>query len=406
MKKLLLLTLFISTQVLSQNQDFFLFNWSSDSLARINAHGLLNFQAEALNSSIAGVFVYGGEIDQEMKDKNLDAHRALNKMEANGFMQFNYQGKLREIGKLGFSWGIQLEQDISAYATYTKDFFELAFYGNSNLEEADLSNSSFTIWNIQKIGVPIAINLSDSTKNKVTEISIQPTLYVGRDYFQVNTNNFFMRTANNGSSITFEGEADIIISDTSDVYNSGIGGGINFHIYQKINRWEARLSGRNLGLVNWKQSLNASFSESRTYNGVPVTDIFNVSDSADAQGYIQDSIINWSEKNTTQWLPGTFEVSVRYRVLEKNYIIGSMRYINTRNFTPQTEVGFAHQGDVFQFGAAAGYGGMTRYLLGGYVGVNLLNFSTQLYSHSFLGGIGYDIPGLAANVGLRIQYSY
>jgi hypothetical protein len=167
-----------------------------------------------------------------------------------------------------------------------------------------------------------------------------------------------------------------------------------------------RLSGRNIGLINWQNSLNAKFDERRTYEGITVEDIFNVSDSISTQGFVEDSLISWSEKNNTQWLPASFEASARYQIIKNNFIIGSIRYVGTKGFIPQTEIGYAHQGKLLQYGVAAGYGGMTNMLFGGYFGVTFLGFNSQIYTHSFLGGIDYDVPGLATNVGLRLQYTY
>jgi hypothetical protein len=392
--------------VQAQNEDIFSNHWANDTISRFGLQGSANFQPQSLNFSFASKFAFGGEINDKLKIKNLNTHGASNTLEANMFTQIFYQSKNYSVGKYDLSYGLTFESDNSAYVKYPIDFYQLVFFGNSYIESADLSQSKATIWDVQKIGTPITMQFSDSTLSHITEFGIQPTLYLGKNYLQFETNQFVMNTAEDGRFITFNGQFNATISDTAGGSYSGVGGGINAHIYQKINKLELRVSARNIGVINWQNSLNANFNQNRTYDGINVDDIFNLTDTVSAQGFIEDSLINWTKGNNTKWLPATFEISARYQIKPKEFIIGAIRYVNTQGFIPQTEVGYKYEGEKLQYGVSAGYGGMTYQMLGGYIGTTIYGINTQLYSHGILGGIAYNTNGLASNIGLRLQYAY
>ncbi len=114
-----------------------------------------DYQSTSLGKDITRSFLYGGFIDQEMKESSSSRHDEINRfgIDLNGDIEYrNHQVRL--FGDSLSGMVIKAGMYHFTSAMYSKDLFDLSFFGNQMFvgDTADLSGSEFSSMTFQKIG--------------------------------------------------------------------------------------------------------------------------------------------------------------------------------------------------------------------------------------------------------------
>lgn len=396
--------LVISFSTLNAQHSFFTFP-IADSTNNINLNGEYKIETSSIQNDLSNKFIYGGKIDSKIKNNSFSTHKKDNTIEIGAIGNLQYSSKIgTNFGIENSFYGFSVSQSLLSYGSYSKDFFELTFYGNSDLPSANLSNSNFQAINIQKYEVKFGWQKIDSLTKNIWQFNIAPSFIIGLNYANVNSSDLTLNTTELGTKITLDGELNVeFIDTTKNSTINGYGAGINFGIYHKRNKWQFNLKTNNLGIVNWKNLSINKFDGNYEFNGVQINDIFNINDSLPNQEIFTDSIFETEISNKTKLLPFSIFLSAAYELKEHLYLNSSINIVNAPNYIPQLKTGLYKNKGIFSYGFNIGYGGYTTYFTGLMGGISKNNFNIFISSNNIL---GFIIPAQTNNQSLNLSLVY
>jgi len=292
-------------------------------------------------------------------------------------LAFNYR---RRGWQVGFSHHLRAHGSIDL----PRGLVELAAYGNapytgrvlqvmpivdaSAYQEFAL-HGAYTFWDNLTVGARFKyLQGTGALRTTAANISLEtdPEFYASSI-----TTDVTIQSA--GVGVTFD-EMGINISDPEGIAGAGSGWGVDLgFIYKQSDQWEAGLSIRDLGSMNWNEAAASHRSsgsfEFRGYEG-------NIFESGgvefDVQGTL-DSVISAIQFQTTQAsfttsLPTKVQGTFRYALAPTTTVHGTLFTTNVGSWHSGFGVGMGQRvGKWFHAGALAG---MRRG--GGYLGLNLL----------------------------------
>lgn len=147
-------------------------------------NGQFDFQTTAFKNEMVDKLVFGGYIDQAMKDRSFAKHGSINfaGLSSNNDITY-FHGSDSLFGGSRFDWGIKAGYYAVGSVKYGKDPFGLVFYGNEDYlgDTAFFSKTSLSFSRFQKIGFGIrdkalgsyvflnVLNLQDQFKGEITK---------------------------------------------------------------------------------------------------------------------------------------------------------------------------------------------------------------------------------------------
>lgn len=153
-------------------------------------NGQFDFQTTSLKYEMVDKLVFGGYIDQAMKDRSFGKHGSINfaGLSSNNDITY-YHGSDSLFGSSRLDWGIKAGYYAVGSVKYGKDPFGLVFYGNEDYlgDTAFFSKTSLSFSLFQKIGFGIRdkvsgsyaflniLNLQDQFKGEITKGELYQT---------------------------------------------------------------------------------------------------------------------------------------------------------------------------------------------------------------------------------------
>ena len=159
---------FLALNVFSQyNSEFLNFEKTGRSIS-VNAEYELG--SNGIYNSLLNKFIYGGYIDQKTKDASNNSMKTLNVMGTN----MNYDISLFFGRKSKYSYLIGFKDQRIFNSSFTKDFYQLVFYGNKPYlgETKNLSGSSINSLRFQELKLGFIWHKIDTTAKVGVSISI------------------------------------------------------------------------------------------------------------------------------------------------------------------------------------------------------------------------------------------
>ena len=242
--------------------------------SQISFNSEINIESNSLDNNILNKFLFGGTIDQELKDIWLSQFRKNNivNLELNNGINFN---KILNYGNLSFS--IYDKNHINF--NINKDLLKLILNGNNNYQEELLSFNSSNIRITRFQQYKIGYNLS-LKKNK---ISLAISYLQGNHNINIFVNEGSLFTYPNGESLDLNYNINSFITDTSsyNFFNSnGNGIAIDFSSTINFNKSKINVYVNNLGYIKWNnQSINKSIDSTYNFNGITINNFNNLYDS-------------------------------------------------------------------------------------------------------------------------------
>lgn len=359
----------------------------------------LEFDAgsNGMSSGLVNKLIWGGYISKNLKDESSKYLRAKNNIGIN--LNYDLSAFLKGNAKFDFLIGIKNQELINA--TYTKDFFNLLFYGNQSYKgkTADLGNCNVNALRFQEIKFGAIMHKVDS----VGKIGVSVSFLKGEQLFYINTNQFSsLYTSGDGSEIVFNSNFNMAISDTNNKRLTSFNGiGASADIFfetpykSKIGKRSLlSVNANNIGFIHWRNnSVQYSSDSTLRYSGYSVNNIFDLKDST-LNRINRDSLV----RNLTHARSQEFNVNIPTNLVIINKIYfgkelfalsTGFRYIFNANYKPYVFIEPEYRVKNVLFALHTGYGGYVRLNVGASFTWNCKAWFVKIGSNSLQ---GYLVP--------------
>jgi hypothetical protein len=250
----------------------------------------ISIESNTLDNNILNTFLYGGTINQELKDHWIGLSRKNNTVNGELSNGISFSKNLQS-GNLLFSIFDRNNLNINI----NKDLLKLILNGNYNYQgellEFNSSNLRITRYQQYKIGYNL--------KLKKNQIKLAVSYLQGNHNINIVINEGSLFTYPNGESLDINYDINSFITDTSSYkfFNSnGNGFAIDFSSNINFNKSEINIYMNNLGYIKWNnQSINNSIDSSYSFNGITINNFNNLYDSI--LDYNDDYSLNIRDQN-------------------------------------------------------------------------------------------------------------
>lgn len=273
MKKILLYIFIVSSLALYSQDKSNSYRMKHNTI-QLNSH--ISLESNNLNTNLLNTLLYGGYVDDEMKDNWINAGYKNNKLNSeliNG-IRYIFQNKNNRYFYLHIS-------DINNLSSsFTDDFLKLILYGNFNYQgdTLDFSNTSIRINRYQQYKFGYNFNIIKDKTNY--NIGAALAYLSGNHYMQLNIDEGNLYTHEMGTSLDINYDIKTMMTDTSNFSpftNNGNGVSLDFSLH--INK-EDNIIGvhmRDLGFIKWKKnSIINNTDSSFRFSGIEIEDFNNV----------------------------------------------------------------------------------------------------------------------------------
>ncbi len=301
----LLLNLNMFAQQLGNNSVYTMGKDTANIFIAVNAGGY--YSSSIFNNQMMDKFIYGGFVDETLKNKALKKAKRVNYLGAELSSEIYYSNTQNLLFKdWGFYVGLSYHYNIGTQ--FTNDAYQLIFYGNKILEnqKATLSPSAFYLRDVNQFSFglnkknkhKIGVTLSSFNNNTGAEI-IDGTFYTGTNgnYLEVDIDGSYYAVDTN-SSIKF-------------LANNAMGIGIDYETMFSLNEnkkgQKVVVGIKNLGVISQKNTYIITANTKYKYNGLEVSSLKNIGEGLLTSNSIQDSLgVTTEIKNSISLLP--FEI--------------------------------------------------------------------------------------------------
>lgn len=338
--KVTILFCLVSLTVFSQyNSEFLNFEKTGRSFS---INGEYELGSNGIYNGFLNKFIYGGYIDKKTKDASNNAMKNLNVMGAT----MNYDMSLFFGRNSKYSYLIGFKDQRIYNASFTKDFYQLVFYGNKPYldETKNLSGSSINSLRFQELKLGFIWHKIDTT----AKVGVSISILKGQQLFYVKAKEgSSLHTNSDGTEINFNSNFTMAFSDTANSSNpfaySGIGASADIFFetpYKgKLGKGSVlTVNANNIGFLHWfDNSVQYSSDSTFKFDGYRIDNLLDIKDSTLAT-INRDTII----RNTTNAHKESFNVNIPTNLLIINKIhftdkftlgIG-FRYLFNSNFKP------------------------------------------------------------------------
>ena len=273
MKKILLYIFIISSLALYSQDKSNSYRMKHNTI-QLNSH--ISLESNNLNTNLLNTLLYGGYIDDEMKDNWINAGNKNNKLNSefiNG-IRYIFQNKNNRY------FYLQISDINNLSSNFTDDFLKLILYGNFNYQgdTLDFSNTSIRINRYQQYKFGYNFNIIKDKTNY--NIGAALAYLSGNHYMQLNIDEGNLYTHEMGTSLDINYDIKTMMTDTSNFSpftNNGNGVSLDFSLH--INK-EDNIIGvhmRDLGFIKWKKnSIINNTDSSFSFSGIEIEDFNNV----------------------------------------------------------------------------------------------------------------------------------
>jgi len=352
------------------NSEFLNFDKTGRSVS-VNAE--FEMGSNGIYNGLLNKFIFGGKINNNLKDASNNKMSSSSVVGAN--MNYDISAFFGRNSKYSYLIGFKDQRIFNS--TFTKDFYQLMFYGNKPYlnETKQLGGTNINSLRFQELKFGFIYHKIDSTAKVGASISF----IKGQDLFYVKTKaGSSLYTNNDGTELIFDSKFNMAFSDTSRKSNplafSGIGASADLFFetpYQSsVGKGSVlTVNANNLVFIHWfDNSVQYSSDSVFTFDGIHIDNLIDLKDSTLA--YInKDTIIqkisNAHRESFNNNIPANLLIINKITVNHKLAVSAGFRYLFNSNFKPylfsnveyklsKTMVGDLH----------IGYGGYSRLNVG------------------------------------------
>jgi hypothetical protein len=369
----------------------------------------LDFEAgsNGMSTRLVNKLVWGGYISSDLKAESSKHLKARN----NFGIVLDYDMSAFLKGNKKFDWLIGVKNQEVLNATYTRDFFNLMFYGNAPYagQTVNLGNSNVNALRFQEIKVGAILHQVDS----VAKIGVSLSFLKGEQLFFIKTKaNSSLYTSEDGSEIIFNSNFNMALSDTTNRKITSVNGiGASADIYFETpyksslgKRCVLIVNANNIGFIHWwKNSVQYNSDSSLRFTGYHINSINDLKDST-LNRINGDSLLRTLSNARTE----NFNVNIPTNLVIINRIYFNntwmlsvgFRNIFNANYIPYGFIEPEMRLNRFTFNLHAGYGGYVKFNVGAAVTYNSAGWFVRLGSNSLQ---GYFAPKTAFGQGVFLS---
>ncbi|MDF2448306.1 MAG: hypothetical protein K0R26_810 [Bacteroidota bacterium] len=298
--------------------------------------------SNGIYNSFLNKFIYGGYIDKKTKDASNNSMRNLNVMGAN--MNYDISTFFGRSPKYSYLVGFKDQRIFNS--SFTKDFYQLVFYGNQPYknETKNLSGSSINSLRFQELKLGFIWHKIDTT----AKVGVSISILKGQQLFYIRAKEgSSLYTNSDGTELVFNSNFNMALSDTNNRKNpfayTGLGASADIFFEtpykSKIGKESVlTVNANNIGFLHWfDNSVQYSSDSTFKFEGYQIDNLLDLKDSTLA-AINRDSII----KNTTNAHQESFNVNIPTNLLIVNrirftdkFVCGTgFRYLFNSNFKP------------------------------------------------------------------------
>ncbi len=362
----------------------------------ISINGEYELGSNGIYNSLLNKFIYGGEITRNLKDASNNHMKGMNVIGAN--INYDLSVFFGKSYKYSYLLGFKDQQIFNS--SFTKDFYQLIFYGNKPYlnETKNLSGSSINSLRFQELKIGFIWHKIDTTAKAGVSISILK----GQQLFYIKAKEgSSLYTNSDGSELLFNSSFNMALSDTSNQKNffsyTGIGASADIFFetpYKSQVGKESILTvnANNIGFLHWfDNSVQYSSDSIFKFNGYQIDNLIDLKDST-LSLINRDTII----KNTTNARKESFNVNIPTNLLIINkikftdkFVLGTgFRYLFNSNFKPYFFIDSEYQLTKKIIGNLhVGYGGYSKLNVGLSFSYNTPMWFIKIGSNSLQGYI-------------------
>lgn len=362
---------FFTLSVFSQyNSEFLNFEKTGRS---ISINGEYELGSNGIYNSLLNKFIYGGYIDKKTKDASNSTIKNMNVLGTN----MNYDVSVFFGRNSKYSYLIGFKDQRIFNSSYTKDFYQLVFYGNKPYlgETKNLSGSSINSLRFQELKLGFIWHKIDTT----AKVGLSVSILKGQQLFYIKANKgSSLYTNSDGTELIFNSNFNMALSDTNYKKNpfayTGIGASADIFFetpyISKIGKGSVlTVNANNIGFLHWfDNSVQYSSDSTFKFDGYHIDNLLDLKDSTLA-AINRDTVI----KNTTNAHKESFNVNIPTNLLIINkirftnkFVLGTgFRYLFSSNFKPYFFTDAEYQITSKITGALhIGYGGYSKLNVG------------------------------------------
>ncbi len=377
MKKILFTLAIFSVQINADAQIAAIFSdeFPDSTKTRIGLVADYGINATALTSQFINKFYKGGFIDADLKDKVLKRTKKMNTIGADLNYGIYVGIKLDSIfHKKNISLFFSVRDRAHFDARYSRDFYKVGFYGNSDFagETADFNDFNLNFLRYQQLQV----GLFSSKYDSAARWGIALSFLKGEQYASIFAQKAELFTSEDGQYIDFNTNMQVAMSDTA---KKGIGAfngfGASIDIYfeapfkTRFGDSKLRVSVADVGSIKFNdKSLFMNQDSLFHYEGFNVSSVYDLQDSTFANTS-QDSIIStiapFKNQSFSVTLPSVLNLSYETRFTKHFEMVEGIRYVFNGNYHLLVYVkGNFIINPKFIISATLGYGGYGKFNYG------------------------------------------
>ncbi|MES2680621.1 MAG: DUF5723 family protein [Bacteroidota bacterium] len=365
--------------------------------------------SNGMSSGLVNKLVWGGYIDNDLKKASSKYLRDKNNFGIN--LNYDVSAFLKGNSKFDFLMSFKNQEIVNA--TYSRDMFNLMFYGNQSYKgkTADLSNCNVNALRFQEVKFGAMMHKVDS----VGKIGVAVSFIKGEQLFFIKTGkNSSLYTSADGSEILLNSNFSMALSDTNrknlTSFNGvGASADIFFETTYKSSLGKKSVlmvNANNIGFIHWQnQSVQYNSDSVFRYTGYNVNSIFDLKDST-IKRINGDSLLRKVSNARSE----DFNVNIPTNLVIVNKIYFSdafklslgFRHIFNANYKPYIFLEPEYRYKQVTFALHTGYGGYVRVNVGTSITWNSNNWFLKIGSNSLQ---GYIFPKSAFGQSLFFSFA-
>lgn len=351
----------------------------------------MDFEAgsNGLSTSLVNRLLWGGHISDQVKEESARRLRQRNNL---GLL-LNYDLSAFVKGRRNFDILVGLKNQAVLNAAYSKDLYNLMFYGNERFRgrTADMSHASLNALRFQEFKVGLIMHKVDS----IAKIGASISILKGEQLFYIRTlANSGLYTAADGSELVFESNFNMALSDTGNTGILGFNGlGAAADIFFETP-YKSRLgkkcvlvvNANNIGFIHWwNHSVQYNSDSTLRFSGYHVNNISDLKDSTLNRingDSILRSLTNARQEDFNVNIPTNLVIINRVLVSERFTFSFGFRHVFNANYRPYFFVEPELKIRNLSVTLHGGYGGYVTYNVGLSLAYNSPGWFLRLGSNS------------------------
>lgn len=362
-----------------------------------------DIQSSAIRNEFTSVLLKGGTLTDEIKDRTLNKHKDINRIGR----EFTVELLLADYGLKLFKGKKYALMSLVNYQSlmggvYSKDAFQLAFYGNTSFvgDSADFSGSEFQYIDFYTMGGGL-INRKSKSWVSLNLVSVE-------DYFeaQVREGSFYLSADSSQAQFHLNGWSKNTFSSKSEGLGAALNFCVNFEVdWRKESRAMFQFNVRNLGFATIHSVKTYSVDSSLAFGGFNLKDLLEQDEQSFEQVSWLDSLgVQTDTVRQTIALPAMIQFG---KILNTNSDLKTQSFFGIKlyprlSYVPKLYFGIDHKlSDELHVGASCSYGGFGLLRGGVYAAVRKGKWDFGIGTEDIWGLVSQS--GFGQMVGLNLK---